>query len=83
MKIRVMPTIDFFEGIKICIYGGEHRPPHFHAIYNEYEVLIEIESESIYAGNLPNKQLKKVHDWLKVNSAWAKEVFYELNPELL
>lgn len=78
-----MPTIDFFEGIKICIYGGEHRPPHFHAIYNEYEVLIEIESESIYAGNLPNKQLKKVHDWLKVNSAWAKEVFYELNPELL
>lgn len=78
-----MPTVDFFEGIKICIYGGEHRPPHFHAVYNEYEVLIEIESGAIYAGNLPNKQLKKVYNWLALNADWAKQVFYELNPELL
>ena len=78
-----MPTIDFFDGIKICIYGGEHRPPHFHAIYNEFEIVIEIESNNIYAGDLPNKQLKKVFDWLAGNSDWAMEVFYELNPELL
>lgn len=51
-----MPTIDFFGGIKICIYSGEYRPPHFHAIYNEYEVVIEIESRKIYAGDLPNKK---------------------------
>tara|TARA_R110002050_G_scaffold79725_1_gene170423 strand:- start:110 stop:346 length:237 start_codon:yes stop_codon:yes gene_type:complete len=78
-----MPTIDFFDGIKICIYGGEHRPPHFHAINNEFEVVIEIESNNIYAEDLPNKQLKKVFDWLAGNSDRAMEVFYELNPELL
>ena len=27
--------------------------------------------------------LKKVFDWLAGNADWAKEVFYELNPELL
>ncbi|MFV0553581.1 MAG: DUF4160 domain-containing protein [Mangrovibacterium sp.] len=43
-----MPTIDIFDGIKICIYNGEHRPPHFHAIYNEFEILIEINTNNIY-----------------------------------
>ena len=78
-----MPTIDTIDGIKICIYGGEHRPPHFHAIYNEYEIVIEIESSEIYAGNLPNKQLKRVFDWFTINATWVLEAFYELNPELL
>jgi hypothetical protein len=78
-----MPTVDIIDGIKILIYSGEHRPAHFHAVYNEYEVVIEIESGKIYAGDLPNKQLKKVFDWLLGNAEWALEVFYELNPELI
>ena len=77
-----MPTIEMIDGIKINIYNGEHRPPHIHALYNEYEVLIEMESGDIYAGDLPNKQLKKVFDWLAGNSDWTLEIFYELNPEL-
>ncbi|MGF1636856.1 MAG: DUF4160 domain-containing protein [Cyclobacteriaceae bacterium] len=77
-----MPTIDSFKGIKLHVYNGEHRPPHIHADYNEYEVLIEIEQGKIYAGSLPNKQLKLVLDWLEGNSEWALEVSYELNPEL-
>lgn len=64
------------------MYNGEHRPPHFHAIYNEFEVLIEIEKECIYSGDLPRKQLKQVFDWVSGNADWALEVFYELNPEL-
>jgi hypothetical protein len=77
-----MPTIDTFNGIKIHVYNGEHPPPHIHADYNEYEVLIEIERAVIYSGNLPNRQLKQVFDWLAGNSDWALEVFYELNPRL-
>lgn len=77
-----MPTIDSFKGIKIHVYNGEHRPPHIHADYNEFEVLITIENGEIYAGDLPSKQLKLVFDWLAGNSEWALEVFYELNPNL-
>lgn len=77
-----MPLIDSFNGIKIYVYNGEHRPPHFHAIYNEFEVLIEIEKGIIYSGSLPNKQLKKVFDWVAGNGDWVLEVFYELNAEL-
>lgn len=50
-----MPTIDVINGIKINIYNGDHRPPHIHAIYNEYEILVVIDTSQIYAGNLPNK----------------------------
>ena len=77
-----MPTIDLINGIKINIYNGDHRPPHIHAVYNEFEVLITIENGDIYAGDLPNTQLKQVFDWLSGNSDWALEIFYEFNPNL-
>jgi hypothetical protein len=49
---------------------------------NEYDILILIECLEIYAGEMPNKQLKQVYDWLSGNVDYALEVFYELNPEL-
>ncbi|MEN6355050.1 MAG: DUF4160 domain-containing protein [Bacteroidales bacterium] len=77
-----MPTIDYINGIKINVYNGEHRPPHIHAIYNEFEVIILINDKSIYAGELPNKQMRDVIKWLSDNSDWALKVFVELNPNL-
>jgi hypothetical protein len=40
------------------------QPPHIHAVYNEYEVLIDIEKCVIYSGGLPSRQLKIVMTWL-------------------
>ncbi|MBI1306374.1 MAG: DUF4160 domain-containing protein [Bacteroidetes bacterium] len=77
-----MPTIDMFDGIKINIYNGDHRPPHVHVVYNEFEILLTIESQEVYVGELPSRQLKKAMDWLAGNANWALEVFYELNPDL-
>jgi len=77
-----MPTIESFNGIKVSVFNGEHRPPHFHVVYNEFEVLIQIQDGKIYAGSLPKKQLKQVADWLSDNSVWILQVFYELNPNL-
>jgi hypothetical protein len=77
-----MPTIDIVDGVKMRMFNGDHRPPHFHAVYNEYEVLIIIETGEIYAGSLPQRQLKVVANWLKDNGDWVLKVFWELNPEL-
>jgi hypothetical protein len=63
-----MPLVDLINGIKILIYNGEHRPPHIHARYNEYEVLITIETQDLYAGEMPGRQLKTIFDWLASNS---------------
>lgn len=77
-----MPILDCLNGVKIYVYNGEHRPPHIHAVYNEFSVLIEIQTGEVYSGLLPPRQMKIVYDWLSGNSDWALEAFYELNPEL-
>ena len=42
-----MPRVDTINGINIHLYNGEHRPPHIHARYNEFEILIVIETGQI------------------------------------
>ncbi len=39
------------------------RPAHFHAIYGEYEVLIEIETLSVFRGELPRRAIALVLEW--------------------
>lgn len=82
-----MPTIDTITqgGIKIDIYNGEHPPPHIHALYNEYEVLVVILTSKIYAGELPNAQHRMVVKWLETgdNRENALTIFNALNPHLI
>ncbi len=77
-----MPLYELFEGIKIYLYFNDHLPPHIHAMYGEYEVLIDIRTLEVYRGELPNKQLKKVTKFVKENQDDLLETFYELNPEI-
>ncbi|MCL6564418.1 MAG: DUF4160 domain-containing protein, partial [Firmicutes bacterium] len=37
-----MPTISEFFGIVITMYWQDHMPPHFHALYGDDEVLVDI-----------------------------------------
>ena len=34
-----MPTVSKFYGIKITMNYNEHNPPHFHAEYQDHEVI--------------------------------------------
>lgn len=76
-----MPTITLIDSIKILIYFNDHMPPHFHAIYNEYEEIFLIETLETYAGNLPKKQRKKVLAWANQNKPYIIEKWIEFNPE--
>ena len=43
-----MPTISMFYGILIRMFNtNEHNPPHFHAYYQEYEALFDLEGNLI------------------------------------
>ena len=52
-----MPEVSRFYGIVIRMYFDEHPPPHFHALYGEYEVLINIQTLAIISGKLPGRAL--------------------------
>lgn len=77
-----MPTYEIIQGIKIDCYSGDHLPPHIHAIYNEYEALIEIKTGRVYAGSLPGKQLKHAVNYVRTNKEDLLETFYYLNERL-
>jgi hypothetical protein len=58
-----MPEIARFYGIVIKMFFDDHNPSHFHAFYGEYEVLINIDSFAVFAGNLPPRALGLVIEW--------------------
>lgn len=74
-----MPTVILLDSIKILIYYDDHMPPHFHAQYNEYEELIIIETLEIYAGELPNRQHKRVMEWARENKEFLIEKWNDFN----
>ena len=47
-----MPEISRFYGIIIRMFLDDHNPPHFHAAYGDDEVLVDINSLSVFAGKL-------------------------------
>ena len=57
-----MPEISRFLGIVIAMYYRDHAPPHFHAIYGEFEVTVEIVSQNVN-GELPRRALAHVLEW--------------------
>ncbi len=58
-----VPRISSFYGIVIAMYYRDHHPPHFHAIYAEYEAQIVIETLEPLAGELPGRALRLVQEW--------------------
>ncbi len=50
-----MPVISRFLGIVISMYYNEHNPPHFHARYEDYRVVIDIKSGIVIKGQFPKK----------------------------
>lgn len=79
-----MPTLHIIDSIKIDVYSREHLPPHFHAIYSEHEILIEIKNLKTYAGYLPTRQHKIIIDWAKDAKikTFLLANFERLNPNL-
>ena len=54
-----MPELSRFLGIVIGIFYREHGVPHFHAVYGEYEISVEVETGRIH-GHFPTRALTLV-----------------------
>jgi hypothetical protein len=62
-----MPEVSRFYGIAVRFYYRDHPPTHFHAIYGEYEALIEIETGAVYRGRLPKTAYDLVNTWREIH----------------
>lgn len=82
-----MPILSNFYGILIKMYfqQAEHNPPHIHAIYGEYIGAIDIQTGELLEGDLPNRALKLVQEWLQVHrqevlNIWNTQQFKKIPP---
>ena len=55
-----MPTICRFYGILVQMYFADHAPPHFHALYAEFEAVIEIRTLKVLQGALSLRAMELV-----------------------
>jgi hypothetical protein len=58
-----MPTISSFYGIFIKMFFDDHAPPHFHAEYGEFELVITINPIKIIRGDAPKRVKSMVLEW--------------------
>ena len=57
-----MPTISRFYGLVIFMNYNDHLPPHFHARYQDQEVMVEIETETV-RGKMSRPALRMIFEW--------------------
>jgi hypothetical protein len=61
-----MPELSRFLGIVIGIVPREHPPAHFHAVYGEYQITVDIDS-GVVRGDFPKRALRHVLEWLDLH----------------
>jgi len=59
------------------MFFNDHDPPHFHAIYGEYEALISIDDLNTIRGQVPRRAMALVIEWAvahrdELRSCWQE-----------
>jgi hypothetical protein len=49
------------------MFYRDHNPPHFHAVYGNFEAIIDIERNELISGYLPPRVLGLVTEWAALN----------------
>lgn len=61
-----MPTISLFFGIMISMYAKDHPEPHFHARYQKYKAVYDLDGNRIN-GDMPRRQDRLIAAWAEIH----------------
>jgi len=67
-----MPEISRFLGIVVRMHYRDHAPPHFHARYGSYDIVVELDSW-IVEGRFPPRALRHVLEWAGLHADELRE----------
>lgn len=74
-----MPTIARFGAVTVRIYSGDHRPPHFHIVAPDFQVLVRISDLTVIAGEARPSQVAEAIAWAKAHRGVLALKWLELN----
>lgn len=61
-----MPVISRFYGIVVFINYRDHNPPHFHARYQDQEVIVDIQN-GVVTGTMSKRALQLLFEWFELH----------------
>ena len=61
-----MPEISRFLGIVVFMNFKDHNPPHFHAMYGDYQIIVEINT-CVVEGKFPKRALSLLMEWYEIH----------------
>lgn len=72
-----MPTLHRFGSVSVRIYADDHRPPHFHIVAPDFQVLVPISDLRVIAGEARPTEVAEALAWAQTNQqmlalAWAR-----------
>lgn len=74
-----MPEIVRLSSCKICLYPGDHAPPHFHIRGRGWSVVIDMASLELTRGRGPKPAIVEAVEWAKENLALLQAEWRRLN----
>jgi hypothetical protein len=74
-----MPVLQRFGSVSFRMYADDHRPPHFHIVAPEFQVLVRISDLSVIAGEVRTSQIAEAMAWAQLHREALALRWAELN----
>lgn len=76
-----MPEISRFFGMVVYMYFKDHLPPHFHVIFGDEEIKVNIDTGEILSGTLPGRQEKILLAWVEIHKDELKYNYEQMQTD--
>jgi hypothetical protein len=60
-----MPTLQRFGAVSVRMYADDHRPPHFHIVSPDFQVLVRISDMTVIAGEARPAEIAEALSWAR------------------
>jgi hypothetical protein len=74
-----MPTLHRFGAMSVRMYAGDHRPPHFHIVAPDFQVLVRISDLTVIEGYARPAQIAAAITWARAHRESLALKWAELN----
>jgi hypothetical protein len=74
-----MPTIQRFGAVSVRMYPDDYRPPHFHIVAPDFQVLVRISDLTVIAGKARPHQIAEAMTWASAHRELLALKWVELN----
>lgn len=74
-----MPTLHRIGAVSVRMYADDHRPPHFHIVAPDFQVLVRISDLAVIAGEARPAEIVEAITWARAHRESLARKWAELN----